>query len=162
SELTSVSDSSGRLPRQLTSRARRILEDAHDLLGQLRGLADRIDTQASGFSRTGDPLAIAYRETSAMTETVLRVVQAFPDSASAQLRLCEGVEAILGVAAQRLATLSQALGERRHVATQLDNMANLLAGLASGRDVAVQDFTNLAEAVLADADQTSLRFPDAP
>src|SRR5262245_54068649 len=162
SELTSVPDASGRLPRQLTSRARRILEESHDLLGQLRGLAEQIDTHPPGLARCSDPVAIAYRETSAMTETVLRVVQAFPDAASAQLRLCEGVEAILGVAAQRLATLSQALGKRRHAATQLDNLANLLAGLASGKDVSVQEFTNLAEAVLADADQTPLCFPDAP
>src|SRR5215472_156378 len=38
SEAIAPADVAGRLPRQLTARARRVLESAHQLLGQLRGL----------------------------------------------------------------------------------------------------------------------------
>ena len=51
-----------------------------------------------------DPLARLYRETAAMTDSTLRMVQAFPDAPSAQLKLCEGLEAIINVAAHRLST----------------------------------------------------------
>jgi hypothetical protein len=147
------------LPRQMTARARRILERTHDLLSQLRSLAEQLDTIAPAQPRSGDPLAALYRDTSAMTETILRVVQAFPDSASGQLRLCDGVEAILSVAAQRLGTLAHAIGQRNRDIERLDTLRDLLARLAGGHDVSVQEFINLAEALLAEADQAPLRFP---
>jgi HD-GYP domain-containing protein (c-di-GMP phosphodiesterase class II) len=96
-----------------------------------------------------------------MTETVLRVVQAFPDLASAQLRLCEGVEAIVGVAGQRMATLADAVSQRRHEADQRNTLSNLLSRLAGGQSGAVQDFITLANEVLTESDATPLRFPDA-
>jgi HD-GYP domain-containing protein (c-di-GMP phosphodiesterase class II) len=161
-ELAAPAESVERLPSQLTARARRILERTHELLRQLRDLATPLDAVASGPERNSDPLMVLYREASAMTETVLRVVQAFPDSASAQLRLCDGVEAVLMVASQRLATMVYAVGLRRHDAGQLDTLAELLARLARGQNVAVQDFITLADALLAEAGEASLRFPAAP
>jgi HD-GYP domain-containing protein (c-di-GMP phosphodiesterase class II) len=161
SEAMAPAAAEGRMPRQLTARARRLLERAEELLAQLRGLAIEIEASESGPS-ADDPLARLFRETSAMTEMALRVVQAFPDTASAQLRLCEGIEAILEVAGQRLATLAGAFGRRRHETEHLETLTGLLSRLAGGQDVAVQDFTTLAESVLADADETPLHFPDTP
>jgi len=150
------------LPRQLTARARLVLERTHDLLSQLRNLAEQLGTVAPSQPRSGDPLVVLYRDTSAMTETILRVVQAFPDSASGQLRLCDGVEAILAVAAQRLGTLAHAIGQRRREIERLDTLRDLLTRLAGGREVPVQGLITLAEALLAEADQAPLRFPSEP
>jgi HD-GYP domain-containing protein (c-di-GMP phosphodiesterase class II) len=147
------------LPHQLTSRARRVLERAAGLLGQLRALSEKLDMGPA----SGDPLASLCRETTAMTETALRMVQAFPDSASTQLRLCEGVEAILGTVAERVAVLAAAVGRRRQEAARLGNLADLLTRLAAGQDVNVKAFVALAEAVLSDAEQAlPLRFLHTP
>src|SRR5579885_2028986 len=100
-------------PRQLTARARRILERGRELLARLRPLADALEPDAlPPHHPAADPLARLYRETAAMTDSTLRMVQAFPDAPSAQLKLCAGLEAILGVVAQRLALLSTAVARR--------------------------------------------------
>jgi HD-GYP domain-containing protein (c-di-GMP phosphodiesterase class II) len=87
-------------------------------------------------------------------------VQAFPDAASVQLRLCEGLEAILTVVGQRLGTLTQAVGRRRQATERLDMLSDLLSRMAGGQDVAVQDFIALAESILTEADQATLQFPE--
>jgi HD-GYP domain-containing protein (c-di-GMP phosphodiesterase class II) len=144
------------LPHQLTARARRVLERAGELLDQLRSLADQFEAQ------TSDPLEAFYRGTTAMTETVLRVVQAFPDSASGQLRMCEGVEAILHTVAHRLAVVEAAVQQRRLIAARLESLSDLLARLAGKQPLEVQAFVSIAEGVLAEADTAPLRFMDAP
>src|SRR5205823_1858444 len=88
------------LPAQLTARAARLLRRGGELLGQLRALGEEPLLQRD----EDDPVGVLYRETVAMTDTVLRTVQAFPEVPSAQIRLCEGLEVILGVVADRLAT----------------------------------------------------------
>jgi HD-GYP domain-containing protein (c-di-GMP phosphodiesterase class II) len=154
-ELTTSGEPGTILPRQLTARARRVLERARELLDQLRGLADQIEAQ------TDEPLFAFYRATTAMTETVLRVVQAFPDSASVQLRMCEGVEAILHTVAHRLALVETAVKERGLVAGRVETLTDLLARLAGKQPVEVQAFIAIAEAVLAEADTAPLRMLDA-
>jgi len=67
------------LPAQLTARARRVLERGRDFLGRLRTLAE-------GLTAPADALAALHRDTAAMNETVLRMIQAFPNAPSAQLR----------------------------------------------------------------------------
>ena len=105
------------LPRQLTARARRILEQGRALLGQLRLLAEAFDSAAAAGQDSGadevDPLARRYHETTAMADTALRMIQAFPDAPGAQLRLCEGLEAIMGVISERVAELKATVEERR-------------------------------------------------
>jgi HD-GYP domain-containing protein (c-di-GMP phosphodiesterase class II) len=155
-DLAADAKSTERMPHRLTARARRVIEQTHQLLSQLRGLADQLDSLANV-----DLLNSMYRETSAMTETVLRVVQAFPDLASAQLRLCEGLEAILNVAGQRIETLVNAVDKRRHEADQLNTLAELLSRLANGQTVSVQDFIALATELLAKAGETPLPFMDS-
>jgi HD-GYP domain-containing protein (c-di-GMP phosphodiesterase class II) len=160
SDSAALPETAGRMPRQLTARARRVLEQAQQLLGKLREQSDQLESVASGQARSNDPLTVLHQETCAMTETVVRFVQAFPDTASAQLRLCEGVEAILTLVGQRLAVVALAVGRRRHETEQMDTLSDLLSRSAGGRKVAVQDFISLAETILAEADQAPLRFPE--
>jgi HD-GYP domain-containing protein (c-di-GMP phosphodiesterase class II) len=146
------------LPAQLTTRAARLLRRAHDLIGKLRAVADDALLSHGG----GDPLAQLYRETVSMTDTVLRTVQAFPESPTAQVRLCEGLEAVLNVVDERLATVLATLAQRHHAATRCITLAELLDALASGHQVEMQHFLSIAEAVQADAlDGLPLHFPAA-
>jgi hypothetical protein len=150
-------------PVQLTARARRVLERGRQLIGRLRGLADdpylsAATAGASGLE--GDTLAAGLRETTAMTESALRLVQAFPEAASAQLRLSDGLDSILTVIADRVAALDDALARRRQEAERTGRLAELLGYLAGGGQASVAPFLDLAEAVLADARQGEpLRFP---
>jgi HD-GYP domain-containing protein (c-di-GMP phosphodiesterase class II) len=147
------------LPRQLTVRAHRILENGRGLLDQLRNLADSLD---SPLAADAEPLTSRYRETAAMAEAALRMVQAFPDAPSAQLRLCEGLEAILAVVAERVAALSATVARRRLEASQVESLAELLTSLAAGTLRDVQPFVALAQTVTAEALQGApLRFPAA-
>ncbi|HLN31406.1 MAG TPA: HD domain-containing phosphohydrolase [Gemmataceae bacterium] len=142
------------LPRQLTATARRILEDGRKLLDQLRILADAFD----GAPPT-DTLADYYRVTAAMAETSLRIIQAFPDAPSAQLRLSQGLEAILGVIAERVDALNAAVVERREEADRVDTLADLLRSLHSGKTVDLQAFVKLAESLVDGVQQAApLRF----
>jgi hypothetical protein len=152
------------LPTQLTARARRVIERARELLARLRPLADHLEPDPAAARRPWeDPLARLYRETAAMTDSTLRMVQAFPDAPSAQLKLCEGVEAILGVVAQRVGVLAAAVAVRRQWSERIDTLANLLAALVGGAPVDARPCTALAEALVAEAaDGQPLRFLHAP
>src|SRR5690242_3846750 len=69
-------------PTQLTTRAKRLLERGREPVGRLRQLADEPTVTADA----DDPLARGVRRAAAMTESAIRLVQAFPESPSAQLR----------------------------------------------------------------------------
>jgi hypothetical protein len=152
------------LPRQLTSRARRALERGRDLLLHLRQLADAFDTAEGGeeplplFNRR-DPLARLYRETIALTDTALRMIPLFPETTSGQLRLCEGLEAILNVVAARQRTLSAGVERQRREVDRVSRLADLLTVLDNGIEISKQPFLELAEEVLNDAQECApLRF----
>jgi hypothetical protein len=153
------------LPRQLTSRARRVLERGRELLLRLRQLADAFDQSEAGEGATVslfaryDPLAKLYRETVALTDTALRMIPLFPDTTSAQLRLCEGLEAILNVVASRLLTLTVGVDRQRQEAGRVSCLAGLLTALEAGQATGKQPFLALAEEVLQDAQECGpLRF----
>ncbi len=143
------------LPTQLTARAGRVLRQCRELVGQLRALADE-----PLLLDAGDPLAAYYRETAGMTDTVLRLVQSFPEAPSAQIRLCEGLEVILHTVADRLAAVDGGLNQRHRDAGRLDTLTELLTDLSTGSGAAdTKAFLALAEAVLEDANQAlPLRF----
>ena len=161
------------LPRQLTARARRVLERGRDLLGRLRGLADAFAPAVAGPEAADDgvvrldrhdPLAVLYRETASMTDTALRMVPLFPNTATAQMQLCEGMEGILNAVAARLATLSAGVERHQKESGLVGRLAGLLSDLEAGEPVTLEQFAALAEEVLAEADDGApLRFldPDA-
>jgi hypothetical protein len=146
-------------PTQLTARARRLLERARDLVGRLKPLAS---DPALPADDPDDPLVRGVRNAAAVTEAAVRLVQAFPDSPGGQLRLCEGVDGVLTAAADRIGALAAAAAARRQRAERVDTLAHLLTGLTAGRAQALDPFTALADAVLADARQGApLNFLDA-
>jgi hypothetical protein len=149
----------GGLPPRLTARARRLLEVGHGLLRQLRELADPLQVDADTAPASEEPLATRFRETVAIADTALRTVQAYPESPSVQLRLCEGLEGILNVVAERIAALRAAVEQRQREAGWVDTLADLLAALEAGQTPAVNHFTAIAEALIAEAEQGGpLRF----
>jgi HD-GYP domain-containing protein (c-di-GMP phosphodiesterase class II) len=158
-QLPATPEEAPTLPRQLTARAHRLLLRGRDLLDQLRRLAEEPLLAPGG----ADPLADHYRETTAMADIALRLVQAFPDAPSAQLRLCEGLDTVLGTVAERLAHLRAALGRHRQEADCVEALADFLTGLHAGKLFDVQPFVLLAEDVLEEAQQGApLRFLDSP
>jgi HD-GYP domain-containing protein (c-di-GMP phosphodiesterase class II) len=152
------------LPAQLTARARRVVERGRELLARLRPLADHLETAAQSPQHpTADPLGRLYRETAAMTDSTLRMVQGFPDAPSAQIKLCEGLEAILSVVAQRVALLTGAIVQRRQWSERIETLASLLVALAGGETTDVDKLRTLAEGLVAEAQEAlPLRFLHAP
>jgi hypothetical protein len=152
------------LPRQLTSRARRALERGRDLLLHLRQLADAFEPAEASESSTSlfdrhDPLAKLYRETIALTDTAVRMIPLFPDTTSTQLKLCEGLEAILNVVAERQRTLSAGVDRQRREVDCISRLSELLTTLDQRETIDKQPFLALAEEVLNDAQECGpLRF----
>jgi HD-GYP domain-containing protein (c-di-GMP phosphodiesterase class II) len=155
------------LPRQLTSRARLLLERGQELLARLKRLADVLGPSPTEQSAVGpmpgqdDPLGSYHRETAAMLDSALRMVPLFPNAASAQLTLCEGLEVTLGVVAERARCLEAVVGRLRVEEAQVDRLAGLLTALEGGQAVQVAAFVALAEEILEDARNCGpLRFLD--
>jgi hypothetical protein len=142
-------------PRRLTARARRVLEQGRELLGRLRGLADL-------FAVPGVPMATLgalYRDTVAMIDTSLRTVAMMPDSPTAQMQLCRGLEVNLDEVAGRLRTLMA--GGRRHAREreQIDRLAAILVDIDAGRAVDPTPLRLLADEILEEARECRpLRF----
>src|SRR5262249_13824684 len=100
-----------------------------------------------------DPLTVLYRETAAMLETVLRTVQAFPQLPSAQARLCDGLEVIIGEVADRFTILTAGLERRRTEEARIASLADMLQRLVRGESVALHSFLSLAESILDEVEQ---------
>ena len=145
--LAARTDDSPSMPSQLTARASRLLRRAYDLLGQLRALVDNALLQPT----TDDPLAQLHRETASMTDAVLRSVQTFPEVATTQMRLCEGLEAVLNVVAERIALITRIVSSRRREHARCSSLAEILLALATGCSVEIQALTAIAESVHDDA-----------
>src|SRR5437763_3649904 len=82
-------------PTRLIGRVRHLVERGRDLVARLRHLADEpLLTKGDPVSDDSpdDPLLQSFRDTSSMTESALRLVQAFPDAPSGQLRLSDGLD----------------------------------------------------------------------
>lgn len=143
------------LPRQLTARARNLLSQGRDILAQLRSLADNPLLQDDN-----DPLAALYRETAAIATSALRLVQGFPDAPAAQLQLCDGLEGVLRLTAQRVALLASSVERRVLQHSRVENLAGLLLYLHAGKLLDVQPLVTLAADLWAEAQQgTPLVLP---
>ena len=144
------------LPNQLTTRARRVLERGRDLLKELRDMADAFASSLDADDATplfdrADPLTVLYRETAAMTDTSLRLVPMFPQIPSAQMHLCEGLEAMLAVIAGRLKLLNAGIQTRRAEEDRINRVAGLLTDLAAGQPTDGRPFLALVEEIIVDA-----------
>jgi HD-GYP domain-containing protein (c-di-GMP phosphodiesterase class II) len=144
-----------RLPAQLTGRAGRLLRHSQEFLAQLRNLAGEPLLQPDH----GGPWAANYRQTTILADLILRTIQAFPESPGTQLRLTEGLEAVLQLAKDRLSLLQRGLDETRRDAQRIAELAELLAALAEGKLGDAKPFETLAAAVMADVQEGQpLRF----
>jgi HD-GYP domain-containing protein (c-di-GMP phosphodiesterase class II) len=148
------------LPHQLTPRAHLLLKRGRELLTQLRTIDMELGVSEESFLDRLDPLADWHRDTVAMVDVALHIVQVFPDAPSDQIRLCEGLEVILASVSQRVALLTQAMQKRRLENEQVETLADLLTCLEAGRPVDLKPFAQLAESLLTEARQaTPLHFP---
>jgi HD-GYP domain-containing protein (c-di-GMP phosphodiesterase class II) len=150
------------LPTRLTAHARRLLERGRDLLARLRALAYEFDLAGAwqrGMGETTgprqpaepDPLADWYRKTVAMTDTSLRALGALPDAPSVQLRLCQGLEAMLEVIVGRVDAIALALDMRRKQVRRLDGLSGFLTRLHLEAGPEMTQLTEVAEQVAAEA-----------
>jgi hypothetical protein len=137
-------------------RARRVLERGRALLNQLRAVAGAFASPLDAadavplFGRA-DPLTVLYRETAAMIDTSLRLVPMFPQIPSAQMHLCEGLEATLAVIAGRLKLLTAGVETQRTEEDRINRLAALLTDLEAGRPTDGRPFLALVEEIIADA-----------
>jgi HD-GYP domain-containing protein (c-di-GMP phosphodiesterase class II) len=108
-----------------------------------------------------------YREAAVMIDTVVRTVQAFPETPSVQLRLCDGLDVVLSTIAERLAAVRAGLQQRQQEEDYLGTLADLLVALAAGQSMDTGPWIALADRIVAAAHQDEpLRFlyqtPDNP
>ena len=158
-QLAGSEPSAGPAPVTLTARARRILEDARELVAEQRKLTDDPLLIALAKEPAADPLVAYHRGTVALTEAALRLVQAFPASAEVQLRMCEGVEQMMHAVRDRLRVGEQTLAEKRKETARVDKLARLLTGLSEGVVIPLASFAEIAESVLDDARRAApIRF----
>jgi hypothetical protein len=149
---------------QFTERAYRALAVAKELLDRQRAFT--ADPHYAGLA-TGnggrDPLVGYHRETVAILDSVVRMAQAFPDSAGAQLKMCDGLDGLLGVVRDRLAVQERALARRRTDADRIDRLAAFFAAVHTNQPAALQAVAALAEELLEEARQANpIRFVAAP
>ena len=156
------------LPKQLTARARRLLERGQELLGKLKALSDVFTPSPTNqlaaelILERDDPLSRYHRETTALIDTALRMVPLFPNNAALQLTLCEGLEATLTVVAARIRVLEAAVERHHGENARIDRLARLLTALETGQAVEITAFLALAEEILEDAENCGpLRFLEA-
>ena len=76
---------------------------------------------------TGDGVTVA------VLDSVVRMAQGFPDSPAAQLKLCDGLDGLLGVVRDRLAVQERALRQRKTDAERIDLLARFFAALHAHR-----------------------------
>lgn len=138
------------LPRQFTARARILAERGRDLLTRLRNLGDILSPDHPASPT--DARAIAYRQTVALTTTALRSLAFLPDTATAQLPLCEGPSALLDVVTARLRTLEAAVQREDGDRLRVQMLAHALHRVEQGGADDLEPFLALANELLHQAD----------
>jgi HD-GYP domain-containing protein (c-di-GMP phosphodiesterase class II) len=109
-----------------------------------------------------DPLAVLYRETTAMAEAIVRYVQTFPGDGDEQRRLCEGLEEMIDAARRKFERLAGAMERRRTEVERIDSLARFMLAINDGEgEVDPSPMVALADAILADEPGKPLRFAAA-
>jgi hypothetical protein len=138
---------------QFTDRARSLLSSAKHLLDRQRAFT--ADPHFAGLAAEGSPDTLVgyHRETVGVLDSVVRLAQALPDSPGAQLKLCDGLDGLLGVVRDRLAVQERALGQRKTDAARIDQLAGFFVALHTHQPAALEQVAALAEGLLDDARQ---------
>ena len=159
----------GPLPPVFTSRAHRLLREAQTLIAwQRKFTSDPVYSGLAASATDGhgltaevqaDTLVAYHRESVAMMDSAIRLVQAFPESPSVQLKLCDGLEGVLEIVKQRHTVQERALNQRKTDLHRIDRLAAVYAALHQRRAVTLKPLAALAEELLEDARQSRpLRF----
>lgn len=147
---------------QYTDRAKHLLASAKQLLDRQRAFTAHPLYAGIALESKPDALVAYHRETVAVLDSVVRLAQTFPDSASAQLKLCDGLDGLLAVVRDRLAVQEHALVRRQVEADRTDRLAGFFAAIHMHQPANLQTVANLAEEVLEDARQgRPMRFVSA-
>ncbi|HEY2784753.1 MAG TPA: HD domain-containing phosphohydrolase [Fimbriiglobus sp.] len=131
---------------KLTHKAVSLLQDARELVAKERAFAGE-----PTLADADDPLTRFHRKTVALTEAALRQAQAFPGAADDQIRVCDGIDAMLCVVRDRLAVLDRTLAARKADAARIERLTKLYTDLTAGRVVSVASFAEIADTVLEDS-----------
>jgi HD-GYP domain-containing protein (c-di-GMP phosphodiesterase class II) len=154
-QISGVGSGVAPMPPKLTARGGRVLQRGRDLLHQLRDMIE--DPLLQGNDQ--DALADLHAEIASMLDVMLRTVQAFPPAASAQIRLCEGLEAAQRLIEQRLMVLHGALTFRRREMNRLEILADVFRKLSSGHNANLQFIQTIAEEIAEEVKKNEpLRF----
>lgn len=145
----------GPVPPQLTARTHRLLQTAKDLLDRQRKFtADPVFAGLAAVIENPDPLVPYHAETVAVMDSAIRLAQAFPDSPTVQLKLCDGLDGVLDIVRERLTVQERALVTRRTDLHRIDRLAAVFTALSQARMVNLQPVVTLAEEILEDVRQT--------
>jgi HD-GYP domain-containing protein (c-di-GMP phosphodiesterase class II) len=146
----------------LTHRARRLLADAQGLVARLRAFSEDPLLAGPPADSEGladlDPVVLHYRETTALVEAAVRFAGSFPVEATDQMRLCDGLEAMLDAARRRLAQLAHAIESRRADVERIDALSRFLVALADGGPLDPAPLIELATSVYESEPGRPLRF----
>ena len=139
----------------LTARAAKLLEQAREVHAELKTLADE-----AIFKEELNPFAPLQREAANMLDLIVRSLLSLPPSQAAQLRFCEGLQACLDSAQDKVRILRTGMSARREASDRVDHLADLLRGLITDRPLDLGGFLRVAHAVVIDVEQElPLRFP---
>jgi HD-GYP domain-containing protein (c-di-GMP phosphodiesterase class II) len=143
---------------KLTHKAVALLREARDLVAKERSLAGE-----PLLADAADPLARFHRKTVALTEAALRQAQSLPDAADDQVKLCDGIDAMLRVVRDRLGVLDRIVAAKKADGQRIERVAKLYADLVAGRVVSVASFAEVADSILEDGRQAvPIRFLAEP
>ena len=153
----------GPLP-PLTDRARELLASAQTHLARQKKFA--ADSLFCGLNRSktaaNDPLVAYHRETVGVLDCAVRLAQAFPESPTVQLQLCEGLQGLLAHVSERLLVQERALAIRKIDESRIDRIAAVYSAMHHGQAIGLNPVAGLAEELLEDARNAKpLRFVHA-
>ncbi|MBY0458879.1 MAG: HD domain-containing protein, partial [Gemmataceae bacterium] len=152
----------GPLP-QFTDRAQELLARAKHLLDRQKAFTADPFFAACAAGPEPDALVGYHRETVAALDTLVRTAQAFPDSPGAQLKLCEGLGALLAIVQDRMAVQTKVLHARKLDADRTDRLAGFFTALHCHLPAGIETVVGLAEELLADARKGApIRWASAP
>jgi hypothetical protein len=152
-------------PPQLTARGRQLLQSAKELIVRQKSFtADPVFAGIAAAHSEATPEAIVayHHDTTAVMDSAVRMAQIFPDSPTGQLKLCDGLEGVLGIVKERLTVQERALAQRRSDISRIDRLAAVYSAMSQMRSVNLKPVAALSEEILEDARQTRpLRFLSA-